>query len=104
MFKKLNRIMKSISFTKSHLVRDLELYGQSINYINESFYGSNEWKSSFNSYKIVIENVIDDKVAYRSWYIDPEGNEYIIGQLKITNVNHIVKLVRSLKLMVRVNE
>src|SRR5215210_7819476 len=97
----LKSVYRSLKFKVSDVQPGLTLRGTAADHLDTTFLMiPSGWEKSYHSYRIVVDTVQGNQVAYYSWYVDNEGNEFIQGTVKLTHVNEMVRRIRTADLIV----
>ena len=103
MLDRLKTFWRSYTYKESQLTVGSTFYGPANVYIADdiAFYqGTDNWKSSMYSCKLVV-NKIEVKVThYYCYYIDPEGVELISKHVKYIATDVLLKNINALRLWV----
>ena len=101
MLKKLKSLWKSFFYKETQLTKGSTFFGSAKQYLNDVTYeqGTEEWKNSMYSFKLVVDRIESNKVYYFSYYIDPEGNQNITKHVRYVATRFLLKDINRLKLI-----
>lgn len=101
MWEKLKNIFRSIFFDKDSLKKGMIFYGSATEFLERDFNrGSLKWRNKHYSFKLVVDRVDETRVYYYSFYIDPEGEDYIQNQVKYIDKQTLIQSIKKLKLII----